>query len=607
MCGIAGIYNFEQGCIVDKRLLKRINQSMLQRGPDNSGFWYAENQQVGLAHNRLSFVDLLPRSNQPMEYSNGRYVITYNGEIYNYKELRQTLVKKKYNFKTASDTEVIMAMYDCYGASMLEMLRGMFAFAIWDKEKKKLFAARDPFGIKPFYYYKNKDTFIFASQVKAIAGQLEGTLTPSPAGWCGFIRYGSVPEPHTIYKQVQVLPAGHYLEINQESELCVNTYFSIYDEFAEIENTTKTNINYQTIDLAISDSVKHHLVADVPVALFLSSGIDSTMLASYLTRLQDNVSAFTLDFEDFKTQHNESDLARETASSYQLEHQVIHLNVDAAALLLDKFFTSMDQPSIDGLNVWLISQAVAAAGYRAVISGLGADEVLAGYPSFVDVPKYSKLLHLKNKISKSGVGLNYITNSSLLKRFVHPKIKGFGQFAQDPFLSAYHLKRNLFLEDEFGLFFDDEFWRLGLQQLNQEDGQTSAQLNQIRNSYLKVSALEIDYYMKNQLLKDADWASMHHSLELRVPFVDWPLIKSCANEVLNLTNPRKREIVKKTLNGRLPEKILTRQKTGFKTPVEMWLRTLPDLSSWKSKRELAQPNCPWARRWAYEVKSRFLS
>ncbi len=579
---------------------------MFRRGPDNTGLWYAEDQQIGLAHNRLSFVDLHPRSNQPMEDLTGRYVITYNGEIYNYQLLRQQLINKGYRFKTTSDTEVLLALYECYGSAMLPMLRGMFAFAIWDIKSRKLFAARDPFGIKPFYFYLSEEKFVFASQVKAISSQPEFRLTPSEAGWCGFIRQGSVPEPFTIYNEIKALQAGQYLELSQQSKLAINTYFSIYDEFADIENAADADIDFAKIDQALSDSVTSHLVADVPVGLFLSSGIDSTVLASYVAEREDKPIAFTLDFEEFDAQRNESKLAIETANRYQLQHQIINIDLNDTELVLEEFFSSMDQPSIDGLNVWLISQAVAKAGYKAVISGLGADEVLAGYPSFTDVPKYSKFLQLANRVSKSGIPLDQIAELKLLKRLTHPKIKGFTHFSEDPFLSAYYLKRNLFLENELDMFFDHKFLQQGLQELDQQDFELAEKLKKISNYYLKVSALEIDNYMKNQLLRDADWASMYHSLELRVPFVDRVLIKICAGELVKILRPSKRNIIKQTLNGRLPIQVLNKKKTGFETPIKQWLETMPKLQNWKSQPEFMQHNYPWARRWAYEVKTRFL-
>jgi len=608
VCGIAGILNFNSGHTVDRALLERINQKMVRRGPDKSGFWYSTDQQVGLSHNRLSFIDLHSRSDQPLSYLDQRYVITYNGEIYNYKELSDQLIKKGYSFKTSSDTEIIMAMYDCFGAAMLLMLRGMFSFVIWDSKEQMLFAARDPFGVKPFYYYRDDKSFVFASQVKAISAQPQFTLAPSPGGWCGFIAYGSVPEPFTTFQEIATLPAGHYLQVDKSGKFELKEYFSIYDEFSKIENSSTGEVDYDRIDQALSDSVTHHLVADVPVGLFLSSGIDSTVLASYLQQSQKtDLIAFTLDFDEFEEQRNESRYARVTAEKFNLNHQVINFDLVKMESLLEEFFASMDQPSIDGLNVWMISKAVSDAGYRAVLSGLGADEILAGYPSFNDVPKYSKTLSHIQRISNSGIPIDKLINMAVTQRFLHPKIKGFGFNTSNGYLSAYQLKRNLFLPTEIDLFFDGEILSRGKEQLEDINSELIKKLNKVENSYLKVSALELDNYMKNQLLRDADWASMHHSLELRVPFVDWPLINVCASELVKLNKPSKRKVIQNVLNGRLPDGILSKTKTGFETPAKHWLNTMPNLQGWKSQQEFQAQNTPWARRWAYEVKNRFLN
>ena len=608
MCGIAGIINFQHGQTVDKALLEALNRRMGRRGPDKSGFWYSENHQIGLAHNRLSFIDLHPRSNQPLSYLEERYTITYNGEIYNYRSLTNQLLKKGYRFQTSSDTEVIMAMYDCYGAAMLSMLRGMFAFAIWDNQEQKLFAARDSFGIKPFYYYYDNSRLVFASQVKAISEQPNFDLTPSPGGWCGFILNGSVPEPLTIYREISALKAGSYIEVNQQGKLIFGDYFSIYDEYRNIENSNSSPSKLENIDHALHESVEHHLVADVPVGLFLSSGIDSTIIASYLEDQQrDDLIAYTLDFDEFGQQKSESTLASTTAKKYSLSHKVIKYQEQDVESMLSEFFISMDQPSIDGLNVWMISKAASEAGSRAVLSGLGADEVLAGYPSFDDVPTYSRALSLIQNISKFGIPIDKLADLSITKRRFHPKLKGFSHCSKDTFISAYRIKRNLFLIHELDLFFDEAFIKQGLEELAQHESQLIKDLNKIQNIYLKVSALELDNYMKNQLLRDADWASMHHSLELRVPFIDWPLIKVCATELAKLNKPNKRDVIRTSLKGRLPEEVLMKEKTGFETPIKEWLNSMSSLQSWKSRQEFHGQGYPWARRWAYEVKNQFLN
>lgn len=577
---------------------------MISRGPDDSGYWYSRCNQVGLAHNRLSIIDPCERSNQPMQYMQGRYVMTYNGEIYNYQSLRKDLNKSGYRFHTQSDAEVVMAMYDSCKSRMLDKLRGMFSFAIWDNQENTLFAARDPFGIKPFYYATFADQFVFSSMVKSIANLPDITLTSSAAGWCGFLLNGSVPEPYTVHEQINALPAGHYLEICKNGRLRLQPYFSIYDDYASCMHAAgAAPVNYQAIADSLSESVDRHLVADVPVGLFLSSGIDSNVIAYYAREHQDLV-GFTLDFEEFGGQQNESELATESAKQLRINHQVLKFAADDTGELLNAFFYSMDQPSIDGLNVWMISKAVSERGFKAVLSGIGGDEVFAGYPSFADLPKFSKIITLLNSTNLSNLPLDKL--SGLLAGFLHPKLSGFFTAAKNSYYRAYQLKRNLYLHHDLGLYFDADFINAGIEELEALAEKNASQLDRIDNPYLKVSALEIDNYMKNQLLRDADWASMTHSLELRVPYIDRKLINVCAKELIKLKSPQKKTIMKKILVGHLPDAIFTKNKTGFETPLGHWLETDPQLQSWRSRDHLRGSQVPWARRWAHEVKSRFL-
>ena len=604
MCGIAGILSLSSDRRVKNHYLEAINRHMVCRGPDDSGFWYSQCHRVGFAHNRLAIIDPHERANQPMEFLHGRYVMTYNGEIYNYKSLKEQLIKKGYVFHTNSDAEVVMAMYDCFDSQMLDQLRGMYAFAIWDTQQEKLFAARDPFGIKPFYYADLNNEFIFSSSVKSIAAIPELQLTQSAAGWCGFLTQGSVPEPFTIYEQIKALPAGHYLQIGKNGRVKLSAYFSIYDDYAKHELTDNAPIDYELMADSLSESVSQHLVADVPVGLFLSSGIDSNVIAFYARKHPDLV-GFTLDFEEFGEQNNESRLATQSAKHLGIQHQVLKLNLYHSQEFIESFFSSMDQPSIDGLNVWMISQAVSQHGFKAVLSGLGGDEVFAGYPSFNDVPKFDSVITMLNKFKLTSLPVEKL--SAMVTNLAHPKFSGFMTPTRDSFLHAYKLKRDLYLNQDLGLFFDSEFISNGIEELATNAEKTVRQLEAISNPYLKVSALEIDNYMKNQLLRDADWASMSHSLELRVPFVDRKLINICANQIVKIKPPKKCRIMKNIMTNSLPESIFTKEKTGFETPVKKWLESNPQLQSWKSQSHMQDSQTPWARRWAYEVKTRFLN
>ena len=604
MCGIAGVVSLKQDMQLNKLLLRSISQQIAYRGPDDSGYWYSHCNQVGLAHNRLSIIDPCERSNQPMLYSQGRYVMTYNGEIYNYKSLRKELKNKGYEFNTQSDAEVVMAMYDCFSSKMLDKLRGMFSLAIWDNQKNELFAARDPFGIKPFYYATLADEFVFSSSVKSIAQSPGIALNESAAGWCGFLIHGSVPEPFTIYEQIKALPAGHYLKVCKNGKIDLTRYFSIYEEYTNCEHTDSTAVDYEIMAANLSDSVDQHMVADVPVGLFLSSGIDSNVIAYHARKNLDLV-GFTLDFEDFGEQDNESKLAVMSAEFLGIKHKVLKLGSDQSADLIEPFFSSMDLPSIDGLNVWMISKAVAQQGFKAVLSGLGGDEVFAGYPSFRDVPKFDKVITILNKTNFSSMPLTKL--SRLFASLSHPKLSGFMASTENSFYHAYQLKRNLYLNQDLSLYFDAGFISNGIDELNAEDEKTAIQLNTINNTYLKVSALEIDNYMKNQLLRDADWASMSHSLELRVPFIDRHLINVCARQLIKIKAPEKRAIMNKMMINCLPNSIFTKEKTGFETPVKSWLESNSQLQGWRSQNHLQGSQIPWARRWAHEVQSRFLN
>ena len=268
-----------------------------------------------------------------------------------------------------------------------------------------------------------KDEFIFSSSVKAITGLPSIQLTDSAAGWCGFMLHGSVPEPFTIHDQIRSLPAGHYLMIGKYSNLSTAAYYSIFDDYSTIQNADDTQVNFELMAQNLAQSVTDHLVADVPVGLFLSSGIDSNVIA-YHAKDHPKLVAFTLDFEEFGEQQNESKLAISSAKNLGIKHQVLKFDVDHTESFLEEFFLAMDQPSIDGLNVWMISKAVSEQGFKAVLSGLGGDELFAGYPSFKDVPRFETILSLTNKLKLSSRSLEKV--SSILPGLSHPKISGFG-------------------------------------------------------------------------------------------------------------------------------------------------------------------------------------
>src|SRR6266404_7105753 len=303
MCGIAGIYAYHYAAnAVDRAELRRIRDHMAARGPDGLGEWYSQDERVGFGHRRLSIIDLSEVGAQPMTSADGKLVITFNGEIYNYRQLRALLEAKGRTFRTQTDTEVLLHLYAEKGEAMIENLRGMFAFGLWDANKGALLLARDPYGIKPLYYADDGWTLRFASQVKALVAGGKISRDPEPAGWVGFCLFGSVPEPFTTYQEIRALPAGSTLWVDRVGTRETKQYFNIADTYCRAEAASAT-ISGEDRQLgareALLDSVRHHLVADVPVGAFLSSGIDSSTIVALACQAgAEELQTVTLAFEE---------------------------------------------------------------------------------------------------------------------------------------------------------------------------------------------------------------------------------------------------------------------------------------------------------------------
>src|SRR5215469_4019377 len=328
MCGIAGIYAYHSTArSVDRDELVRIRDHMAARGPDGIGEWYAADGRLGFGHRRLSIIDLSERGAQPMQTADGKLVVTFNGEIYNYRALRSTLEAKGYAFQSNSDTEVLLHLYAELGQEMLRELRGMFAFAIWDSQEQQLLLARDPYGIKPLYYADDGSTLRFASQVKALMAGRGVSRDPDPAGSVGFYLFGSVPEPFTTYREVRALPAGSFVRIDQRGSRAPIQYHSIARTYSEAQErplstpTTKEETK-ALVREALLDSVRHHLVADVPVGAFLSAGVDSGALVGLMRDAgQQDIQTVTLAFDEFRgTPNDEAPEATAVAEFYATRH-----------------------------------------------------------------------------------------------------------------------------------------------------------------------------------------------------------------------------------------------------------------------------------------------
>ncbi len=574
MCGIAGIFSHgSRGVSVSREELLAIRDAMLSRGPDGAGLWMSPSGRVGLAHRRLSIIDLSEAGSQPMGNGDGTVQIIFNGEIYNYLELRTGLEAAGHRFRSHSDTEVLLKMYERHGDKMLPMLRGMYAFAIYDARDGSLFLARDPFGIKPLYYSDDGAALRFASQVKALLRSPAIDRSPEAAGHVGFFLWGSVPEPYTLYRGIRALPAGTSMKVDSQGRRTECRFTSIEDELAESERfATSRHDERETLEVlraATLDSVRHHLVADVPVGVFLSSGIDSTVLAA-LAR-ETGLSALrtvTLGFNEYRgTTNDETPLAEAVARQLDAKHETCWISRQEFVAERESILAAMDQPSVDGVNTYFVSKVAAQAGLKVALSGLGGDEVFRGYPSFRDVPRLVRWLSPFSGLRRFGRGFRYVS-APFLRRFTSPKYAGLLEYGGS-WGGAYLLRRGLFMPWELPAFLDPGLVRAGWDEL-QPLARLEHDVNRIKSPQLKVSSLELSWYMRNQLLRDSDWASMAHSLEIRVPFVDLVFIRTVAALSMNGQSVSKTDLVRVPA-ARLPTAVINRPKTGFSVPVREWL------------------------------------
>lgn len=574
MCGMNGIFAYGASAgSPDEGELLRTRDRMFPRGPDGAGAWWNRDRRVALGHRRLSIIDLSERGHQPMASACGRYTVVFNGEIYNYPDLRRDLEQAGTEFRSDSDTEVLLHLFAKHGEKSVEMLRGMFAYAIWDEQDQRLFLARDPYGIKPLYYSDDGTSFRFASQVKALMAGGAISSEPSPAGVVGFYLWGSVPEPHTIYRDIAALPAGHFLWVGEAGAQGPVRYFSLTEHLvrgaahpvspAEIDDVIRS---------AARDSVAKHLLADVEVGLFLSAGIDSSSLLGLMKDAgADRIRTITLAFEEFRgTEEDESVVAARVAEFYGAQHVVRVVGEQEFLEDLPKLLDQMDQPTIDGVNTYFVSKAASEAGLKVALSGMGGDELLAGYPSFADVPNWVAKMRLAGPVP----GLGRLARLAMVASGAargNPKLAGMIEYGGS-FAGAYLLKRGLFMPWELDeLLGDPAFVSKGLRDLDPLGALRATLMPEPSSPVSKVAALEGAHYMNNQLLRDSDWSGMAHSLEIRTPFVDIEFLREVAHVTPLLKGRRGKEALSRAPERPLPEDVRDRAKTGFHVPTGAWL------------------------------------
>ncbi|MFY7965052.1 MAG: asparagine synthase (glutamine-hydrolyzing) [Chitinophagaceae bacterium] len=550
MCGIAGIINLKHQNNHKAEVIKKMTDAIAHRGPDADGF-YNDNY-VSLGHRRLSIIDLSANANQPLFDSTGNFVIIFNGEIYNYKEVKAKL--PNYHFTTTSDTEVVLAAYITWGKDALQLLLGMFALAIYNKSTKEVFIARDRLGVKPIYYYNDDNYFLFSSEIRAIikSGLIEKKIDLKALH--GYFSTQSFAAPHTIIQNIYQLKAGYCITITN-TDVQQYQYWDINKPKEKFEFTTKADTQVHVKKL-LEKSVERRLVADVPVAAFLSGGIDSSAIVGLMSFYVNKPETFNIAFEE--KEFDESSYAELVAKKFNTNHHKLILKPQDFLDELPNALQAMDIPSGDGVNSYVVSKAIVSKGIKVAMSGVGGDELFAGYPSFLQWHKLNKHNWIWNiHSSLRGIASGCIPNSPKLSR-----IKKLLQQTKLDISSFYPLVREVISKENISAL------------LRKNESYTEAlTINKSFPILSQFSIAEFTGYTHHTLLKDTDQFSMAQSLEVREPFFDHELIEYVLQipDIYKFPNYPKQFLVE-CLGDLLPPEIVHRKKQGFTFPWKNWLK-----------------------------------
>lgn len=607
MCGINGVVDFDVRTSFENEVSK-MNDMIEHRGPDGAGVYHDEG--ISLGHRRLSIIDVADRSNQPMFSEDGRYVIVFNGEIYNYEEIRAKL--PGYNFKTSSDTEVILAAFAKWKMNAVRMFNGMFAFAIWDKEEQSIYLYRDRLGIKPLYYVLNGGRLIFSSSVKAIlaSGLVDRKLNRE--SFIDYLRFQTVHGAKTLIEGVELLEPGHAVKFNAD-QFQKKQYWSLINDYRSTSGS-KEEI-YEKVRDSLSKSVERRMISDVPLGAFLSGGIDSSIVVALMAQSSsEKINTFSVSFEE--EAFSESRYAKQIAEKYNTKHHEIILKVNDFKDKIPEALSFMDHPSADGLNTYIVSEATKKAGITVALSGLGGDELFAGYAVF------KRIYDLKSKgwLMSFPPGFRKLGGSIMagMKRNVagYKAKEVLGQQYFDVEY-IYQFNRQVFLDRDLKNLVK------GSLPLNSAFDQLNKLIGFGNNGYnlpplSRISVAELSTYLHSVLLRDADQMSMAHSLEIRVPFLDHELVEM----VLGIPDGHKypktqKQLLVNSFKDMLPEEIYNREKMGFVLPYDHWMKNelksfceenlnhlmdvpyinFSEIDKYWQKFLNGDPNYNWARIW----------
>ena len=563
MCGIAGVFNYQDRSPINEGILKEMASVIAHRGPDGEGFYLNEEKYLGLCHRRLSIIDLAG-GHQPMCDVDETVWIVFNGEIYNYKELKQELLGLGYKFKTNSDTEVIINFYKEYGEEGLERLNGMFAFALYDLKKKEILLARDHFGVKPLYYIMVNGSLVFGSEIKSILKhpKYQNELDLNALG--NFLTFRYNPAPKTLFKGIKKLEAAHYIKLDLDGNFQKHNYWDYKPELNHDITESEAIVEYQRL---LEQAVKRQMVSDVPVGLFLSGGIDSAVIGYLMQKnYSEQVKTYSVGFAG-KGAFNELDDAKATAKFIGSEHYEYSISKKE---YLDFFIQSFKyteepiaEPTIPALNY--VARLARQHG-KVVLSGQGADEPLAGYRRYFGEKYLSKYNQILRRLPLESIS-NLLPRNEKFRRASHA-VKFTNEIER--FLAIYAIFTPAQKEEMLEQKLQQELINDDLELINR----LYSDVSHIDDSLSKILYIDTRKTLSDNLLIFGDKITMANSLECRVPFLDIDLVKFLESlpSKFKLNGSTHKYIHKKALNKWLPDEIINRKKRAFATPMDDWLQ-----------------------------------
>ncbi len=575
MCGIVGILNFADKYTINENLLIKMRDVMAHRGPDDCGIWVSNNKKIGLAHRRLSIIDTSKTASQPMTNENNSIFIVFNGEIYNHFEIRPELEKLGHKFKTDhSDTEVIIHSFEEWGINCIDKFRGMFAFAIWDDIKKELYLVRDRVGIKPIYYYKDKNKLIFASEIKSILVDPEIKRDVNIEGFYNYLSFLTVPAPQTMFKNIYKIPAGSYLKISSNGDIKQIKFWDVYDHTKPLINVSEEEIAENLLN-ELRVSVKYRKISDVPVGVFLSGGLDSsTNLALFSENSKEKVKAFTIGYKgDNKSYENEFKYAKIMSTLINTNNFVKILDIENFINFFNTLIYHQDEPIADPVcfPVYEVSKLAKENGVTVCHVGEGSDELFMGYPSW---KTFLDLYRLNDKF-----------NNSLLKKvglfslgLIGKKKKSYYEWLRRAISDEpiFWSGAEAFFEYEKKILVSKDLIKY-LKNYSSYEVIKPIYENFLEKSWEKsplawMSYADLNLRLPELLLMRVDKMSMAVSLEARVPFLDHAFVEFAMSipQIIKINKGILKYILKKAVKGIIPDNIINRQKQGFGVPINEW-------------------------------------